>query len=89
MKKENVEKIKDIIKRIKPIKAEIENIQWDEQSIFDTLPDDVQESEDGKKMEEEIDNICFAFGACEIVEGYLYDALGLPFGHKFDEDKKE
>lgn len=65
MNKSRRQQLKEWIKRVNIIKAELESILSDEEEYFDTMPENLQGSTNGANSEEAIDKMNIAIACCE------------------------
>lgn len=61
--------------KIEDLKAELESIMEEEQECFDNLPESLQDSERGDKMQEAIDALENAANSIDDVIEYLQEAI--------------
>ncbi len=61
--------------RLDELKSEIESIMEEEQESFDNLPESLQSTERGEKMEEAIDNLSNSMDSIDEAISYLQSAM--------------
>lgn len=60
--------------KLSELMEELNAILEEEQEAFDNFPETLQESERGQVMQEAIDNLEYAVGCFEEIDGYLEEA---------------
>jgi len=65
MNKERRKKIANVISKLEDLNNEIDSIREEEQDTFDSIPENLQESENGQLMQEAIENLENAFSDVE------------------------
>lgn len=75
MNKDVRKKIQDLIEQLDAIKTRVEELRDDEDNKYSNLPDSLQSSEKGEKMQEAIDNLDSAFGSIEETMDFLQEAM--------------
>ncbi|MBD5224218.1 MAG: hypothetical protein HDS71_09290 [Bacteroidales bacterium] len=68
-------RISAIWDKIEDLKAELESIMEEEQECFDNLPESLQDSERGDKMQEAVDALENAASSIDEVIEYLQEAI--------------
>ena len=67
--------INQIMDELERLKEAIDCLRDEEQDCYDNLPESLQYSEKGERMEEAIDNLESAFGSLEEAIDYLSEAI--------------
>ena len=67
--------INQIMEELERLKGDIDCLRDEEQDCYDNLPESLQYSETGERMEEAIDNLESAFGSLEEAIDYLSEAI--------------
>ena len=75
MNEKRRKKIVDVISQLQSISANLYDIQDEEQSCFDSLPEGLQSSERGEKMSEDADTLCAAADDAESIADTLYEII--------------
>lgn len=75
MNKERRNKISKILNEIEKIKSELESVLFDEQMVFDNMPENLQGSMRGEESEEAIDCMSEAVDSLQEALGQLTDII--------------
>ena len=75
MNKDVREEIQELIEQLDAIKTRVEELRDDEDNKYSNLPDSLQGSEKGEKMQEAIDNLDSASGSIEEAMDFLQEAM--------------
>lgn len=75
MNKDVRKEIQDLIEQLDAIKTRVEELRDDEDDKYSNLPDSLQSSEKGEKMQEAIDNLDSASGSIEEAMDFLQEAM--------------
>lgn len=75
MNKDVRKEIQDLIEQLDAIKTRVEELRDDEDNKYSNLPDSLQSSEKGEKMQEAIDNLDSASGSIEEPMDFLQEAM--------------
>jgi exonuclease VII small subunit len=67
--------LEKLVERIQGIIADLEVLRDEEQECFDNLPESLQESERGEKMEDNISNMDAVIDSLESASDELEDAI--------------
>ena len=67
--------IQKLIDKIDEVMFDLEDIQYDEESARDSIPENLQGSERYEKAEEACDNLASAMDYLEEVKGYLEESI--------------
>jgi len=74
MNKERREKLQKAMVLVGDAKAIIEEVKWQEEEAFESLPENLQYSERGEAMQEATNALDDAIAACEEIDNKLTDA---------------
>lgn len=75
MNKDVRKEIQELIEQLDAIKTRVEELRDDEDNKYSNLPDSLQNSEKGEKMQEAIDNLDSASGSIEEAMDFLQEAM--------------
>lgn len=64
-----------LIEQLEDIKIQIENLQQEEQDAYDNLPESLQDSERGERMQEAADELENAASSVDEVIDYINNAI--------------
>lgn len=67
--------IQDVWDKLDDLKSELESIMEEEQEAYDNLPESIQSTERGERMQEAADNLQNAIDAFDDVTSYLESAM--------------
>jgi len=65
MNKERRKQLADIVEQLESLKSELEEVKEQEESAFENMPESLQESDRGQRMQEVIDILDNAFSSIE------------------------